>query len=113
MRLSTPHWWWHWYNWSPLLSPSTYEREAGVESEGVVLQDLEPALREVADKVVLSAERLDVKALLHQEVEAGWKRIGVVVCGPAGLCDDTHAAVVSLGKTDGAIFELEVDAFSC
>ncbi|QKD60025.2 ferric reductase like transmembrane component-domain-containing protein [Fusarium oxysporum Fo47] len=80
---------------------------------GVVLQDLEPALREVADKVVLSAERLDVKALLHQEAEAGWKRIGVVVCGPAGLCDDTRAAVVSLGKTDGAIFELEVDAFSC
>ncbi|KAL9563766.1 hypothetical protein ACKAV7_012155 [Fusarium commune] len=82
------------------------------ESSRPLLQDLEPALREVADKVVLVAERLDVKALLHQEVEAGWKRIGVVVCGPAGLCDDTRAAVASLGKTGGAIFELEVDAFS-
>ncbi|SCO02339.1 related to ferric reductase Fre2p [Fusarium fujikuroi] len=82
------------------------------ESSKPLLQDLEPALSEVADKVVFVAERLDVKALLHQEVEAGWKRIGVVVCGPAGLCDDTRAAVVRLGKTAGAVFELEVDAFS-
>ncbi|KAH7214456.1 ferric reductase like transmembrane component-domain-containing protein [Fusarium oxysporum] len=81
------------------------------ESSRPLLQDLEPALSEVADKVVLVAERLDVKALLHQEVEAGWKRIGVVVSGPAGLCDDTRAAVVSLGKKGGAVFELEVDTF--
>lgn len=82
------------------------------ESSKSLLQDLEPALSEVADKVVLVAERLDVKALLHREVEAGWKRIGVVVCGPAGLCDDTRSAVATLGKTGGAVFELEVDAFS-
>ncbi|CZR47948.1 uncharacterized protein FPRO_13615 [Fusarium proliferatum ET1] len=82
------------------------------ESSRPLLQDLEPALGKVADKVVLVAERLDVKAFLQQEVEAGWKRIGVVVCGPAGLCDDTRAAVVSLGKTGRAVFELEVDAFS-
>ncbi|KAG5745599.1 hypothetical protein H9Q69_013337 [Fusarium xylarioides] len=82
------------------------------ESSRPLLQDLEPALNEIADKVILVGERLDVRALLEHEVEAGWKRIGVVVCGPPGLCDSTRSAVVSVGKASEAVFELEVDAFS-
>ncbi|KAF5566522.1 ferric reductase Fre2p [Fusarium phyllophilum] len=82
------------------------------ESSRPLLQDLEPALSEIADKVISVGEQLDVKALLEHEVEAGWKRIGVVVCGPPGLCDSTRSAVVSVGKTNEAVFELEADAFS-
>ncbi|KAF5980140.1 ferric reductase Fre2p [Fusarium bulbicola] len=82
------------------------------ESSRPLLKDLEPALSEIADKVISVGERLDVKALLEHEVEAGWKRIGVVVCGPPGLCDSTRSAVVSVGKAREAVFELEVDAFS-
>jgi predicted ferric reductase len=77
-----------------------------------LLQDLDPALSEIADKVISVGERLDVRALLEQDVEAGWKRIGVVVCGPPGLCDSTRSAVVSVGKASEVVFELEVDAFS-
>ncbi|KAF5644084.1 ferric reductase Fre2p [Fusarium sp. NRRL 52700] len=40
------------------------------ESSRSLLQDLEPALSEVADKAVLVGERPDVKALLNQKVEA-------------------------------------------
>ncbi|KAF5627268.1 ferric reductase Fre2p [Fusarium tjaetaba] len=82
------------------------------ESSRPLLQDLEPALSEIADKVISLGERLDVKALLEHEVEAGWKRIGVVVCGPPGLCDTTRSVVVSVGRASDAVFELEVDAFS-
>ncbi|KAF4503262.1 ferric reductase Fre2p [Fusarium agapanthi] len=82
------------------------------ESSRPLLKDLEPALSEIADKVISVGERLDVTALLEHEVEAGWKAIGVVVCGPPGLCDSTRSAVVSVGKASEAVFELEVDAFS-
>lgn len=77
-----------------------------------LVQDLETALLGIADKAVLIDERLDVDALLAQEIESGWKRIGVVVCGPAGLCDSVRLAVVRFGQREKAVFELEVDAFS-
>ncbi|KAF4432592.1 ferric reductase Fre2p [Fusarium acutatum] len=82
------------------------------ETSRSLLQDLEPALSEIADKVISVGERLDVTALLEHEVEAGWKRIGVVVCGPPGLCDTTRSVVVSVGRASEVVFELEVDAFS-
>ncbi|KAL8339391.1 hypothetical protein RB601_005789 [Gaeumannomyces tritici] len=48
--------------------------------------------------------RLDVAAILDRE--AGWKRVGVVVCGPAGLCDDVRALVAERG------WGLQVEAYS-
>ncbi|KAI0888490.1 ferric reductase like transmembrane component-domain-containing protein [Annulohypoxylon maeteangense] len=77
-----------------------------------LMKDLGTALGKVADKVVLVGERLDVNALLAQEVSSGWKRVGVVVCGPGGLCDDVRESVVSFGRREKTVFELEVDAFS-
>lgn len=77
-----------------------------------LVQDLETALAAVADKAVLVGKRLNVDALLAQEIESGWRRIGVVVCGPAGLCDGVRQAVVKFGRSEKAVFELEVDAFS-
>ena len=82
------------------------------ESTQALLKDLETALTVIADRTVLVGERLDVKALLEQKVEAGWKKVGVVVCGPAGLCDSVRTAVVTLRRTSEVVFELEVDAFS-
>ncbi|TLS22377.1 uncharacterized protein PpBr36_09920 [Pyricularia pennisetigena] len=83
------------------------------ETSRALLEDLEPALDGLADKVVVVGRRLDVDALLMREVQAGWKRVGVVVCGPPGLCDHTRTAVVRAGKkTTGTVFELEVDAFT-
>jgi hypothetical protein len=35
----------------------------------------------------------------EERKKAGWRRIGIVVCGPGGLCDDVRAAVVvEVGK---------------
>ena len=79
--------------------------------EGLV-QDLATALGKIADKEVQVGKRLDVESLLAQEVQAGWSRVGVVVCGPAGLCDDVRAAVVRFGRQVKTVFELEVDAFT-
>ncbi|KAI1766945.1 ferric reductase like transmembrane component-domain-containing protein [Hypoxylon sp. FL1150] len=75
-------------------------------------KDLATALENIVDKEVLIGKRLSIKALLAQEVQAGWDRIGVVVCGPDSLCDDVRAAVVVFGRREKAVFELEVDAFS-
>jgi predicted ferric reductase len=77
-----------------------------------LVQELDGALSAAAEKEVLVGQRLDVKALLAQEVQAGWKKIGVVVCGPGGLCDAVRAEVSRLGRREKTVFELEVDAYS-
>ncbi|RYP64310.1 hypothetical protein DL771_008812 [Monosporascus sp. 5C6A] len=80
-------------------------------AEGLV-KDLIMGLDSIADKEVLIGKRLDVHSLLAQEVQAGWDKVGVVVCGPAELCDAVRAVVVSFGRQEKTVFELEVDAFT-
>jgi len=66
----------------------------------------------MADKEVLIGERLNIEALLRNEVDVGYKKVGVVVCGPAGMCDDVRAIVAGFGRSGKIVFELEVEAFS-
>jgi hypothetical protein len=47
----------------------------------------------ISEKDVKVGQRLDVRALLSQEVQSGWSKIGIVACGPGGLCDDVRAEV--------------------
>ncbi|EJD42991.1 ferric reductase transmembrane component 4 [Auricularia subglabra TFB-10046 SS5] len=72
---------------------------------------IEPALLKV-EKDIRIGERFDVAALLREEAQVGWDKIGVVVCGPGGLCDDVRAAVTSLSREGEVEVELEVEAFS-
>lgn len=82
------------------------------ESAECMVRELDPFLESLAEKHVTVGQRLDVNALLGLEAQMGWKKIGVVVCGPGGLCDSVRAAVVRAGRAGKAVFELEVDAFS-
>lgn len=82
------------------------------ESAQALVQELDPVLKGISDKEVLIGQRPDINALLMQEVLAGWKRVGVVVCGPGGFADDVRAMVVKLGRHEKTVFELEVDAYS-
>ncbi|KAL9127263.1 MAG: hypothetical protein Q9217_003822 [Psora testacea] len=77
-----------------------------------LVQAMEGVLSRVSEKDVRVGRRLDIRALLSQEVHSGWAKIGVVACGPGGLCDDVSAAVATAGKKEKAIFELQVDAYS-
>ncbi|KAF6834202.1 ferric-chelate reductase [Colletotrichum musicola] len=81
--------------------------ECLVESLGAILKD-------VREKEISVGRRLDIQALIREEADLGWSKIAVVVCGPAGMCDDTRAVVAQLGKEKSGTcsFELEVDAFS-
>ena len=69
-------------------------------------------LRGLAEKDVRIGTRLGIEGLLADEVAAGWRKIGVVVSGPGSLCDDVRAAVVAAGRQGGAVFAMEVDAYS-
>jgi predicted ferric reductase len=82
------------------------------ESARCLVDDLEGALSGVVDKDIKIGSRTDVKQLLVEEMEAGWERVGVIVSGPGGLCDDVRAAVVAAGKLGKTEFELEVEAYS-
>lgn len=82
------------------------------EDAACLVDAVEGALRGIADKQVRVGTRTDIAGVLAAEVEAGWARIGVVACGPGGLCDDVRAEVARAGRRSGVVFELEVDAYS-
>ncbi|KAH6681031.1 ferric reductase transmembrane component 4 [Plectosphaerella plurivora] len=77
-----------------------------------LIRVVEGALGGVAEKEVQIGARTDIEGVLAAEVEAGWSRIGVVACGPGGLCDDARAAVARAGRKTKVVFELQVDAYS-
>lgn len=81
-------------------------------SAEALVREVKPALAFLKEQQVQIGERLDVDALLRAEVASGCKRVGVVVCGPGGMCDDVRARVAALGRRTDTKFELEVEAFS-
>ncbi|KAK3997865.1 Ferric/cupric reductase transmembrane component 1 [Cladorrhinum sp. PSN332] len=90
------------------------------DSARCLVTELAPVLGRVGEgnKEIRVGRRLDVEGLLREEQEMGWGRVGVVVSGPGGLCDDVRAEVARLGranarrKGNGCAFVLEVDAYS-
>ena len=82
------------------------------ETAQAIVEDLSPVLENIADREIRISDRLNVETLLRQEIATGYERVGVVVCGPGGLCDDVRALVSRLGRHEKTVFELEVDAFS-
>ncbi|KAI0115736.1 ferric-chelate reductase [Nemania sp. FL0031] len=88
-----------------------YSVKAADES---LLHSIFAALNGMREKEINVDQRLDIHALLQGEVNLKWFRIGVVVCGPVGMCDDVRATVSQLGKENAGqcTFELEVDSFS-
>lgn len=77
-----------------------------------LVDDLSDVLRGLREKEVSVGGRLNVADILRKEEAEGWKRIGVVVCGPGGLCDDVRSLVSRRGRVGGAVWELDVEAFS-
>jgi hypothetical protein len=84
------------------------------ESAKCLVDDLDGVMGQLAssDKDVRVGSRLDIKQLLAEEIAAGWERVGIVVSGPAGLCDDVRAAVVATGRTEKTQLELQVEVYS-
>jgi hypothetical protein len=77
-----------------------------------LVEEMDVVLRDVADKEVVVGKRLNIAELLRVEAESGYGKVGIVVCGPGGMCDDVRARVAALGRVGRTIFKLEVDAFS-
>ena len=75
---------------------------------------LSSVLNVVREKEICIGKRLDIVNLLRDECDAGFSKIGVVVCGPPAMCDDVRAIVAQLGKerSGKCSLELEVHAFS-
>ncbi|KAK5652928.1 hypothetical protein OQA88_9407 [Cercophora sp. LCS_1] len=85
------------------------------ESAQVLVSAMDPVIGRLdQDNVQIRVgQRFNPSELLDEEAQAGWAKIGVVVCGPGGLCDDARAAVVAAGKKyRGTEFVLEVEAYS-
>ncbi|KAI1360843.1 ferric-chelate reductase [Xylaria arbuscula] len=79
-----------------------------------LLESLSAVLNQVKEKEISVGQRLDFTSLLRDEANLGWPRIGIVVCGPVGMCDHIRAITVRLGraKAGQCTFELQVDTFS-
>lgn len=78
------------------------------------VDSLSSVLDEFREKEIAVGLRLDLDSLLRDEASLGWSKIAVVVCGPAGTCDDVRSIVARLGRENAGkcSFGLEVDAFS-
>jgi predicted ferric reductase len=77
-----------------------------------LVDEMSTALGNIADKQVLVGQRFDIRKLLQEGVAIGYKKVGVVVCGPAEMCDEARAVVAGLGRGSKTVFELHIDAFS-
>lgn len=83
------------------------------ETAKCLVEAVDSVLSGIAEKDVRIGSRLDVGKLLAEELDSGWRKVGVVVSGPGGLCDDVRAAVSAAGKKGtNTVFELEVEAYS-
>jgi NAD(P)H-flavin reductase len=78
-----------------------------------LVDSLTAVVDEVCEKEIAVGNRLNVNALLRDEVNLGWSKVAVVVCGPVGMCDDIRAVMARLGReiAGRCSLELEVDAF--
>lgn len=84
------------------------------EAQRDVIDHLQPALDNIAtsDRHVVVGNRMDIGRVIEDEVRDGWGLIGVLVCGPGGMCDDVRKEVVRLGRITATRFELQVEAFA-
>lgn len=82
------------------------------ETAQCLVEAVDVVLSGIAEKDIRIGRRLDVGELLAKEVDCGWGKVGVVVSGPGGLCDDVRAAIVAAGKKGNTVFELEVEAYT-
>jgi predicted ferric reductase len=81
-------------------------------SDQALVDEMCTALGNVADKQVLVGQRFDIEELLQRDMVIGYKKVSVVVCGPAEMCDEVRAVVAGLGRGSKTVFELHVDVFS-
>jgi predicted ferric reductase len=86
-------------------------------SASSLVHEVEGALARV-EKDIRLGERLDLAALLAEEAEMGYESIGVIVCGPGGMCDEVRSRVSAMGRRSGRetqgrglVWELQVDVF--
>jgi predicted ferric reductase len=68
------------------------------QSAGCLFDVLEEVVARVNDKDIRIGRRLDIAALVIDEAEAGWKKLGVVESGPPQLFDDARALVTAIAK---------------
>ena len=85
------------------------------EDARCLVEAMEPAIARLAKENVdvRIGPRLEVVDLLELEIQAGWAKVAVVVCGPGAMCDDVRQLVVAAAKRcKKTTFVLDVEAYS-
>lgn len=81
-------------------------------AQAALVEELQPCIPGHVERSILVGGRNDMDMALAEEVKAGWGLVGVVVCGPGGMCDQVRNTVALLGKTyPSTKWELDVEAF--
>lgn len=82
------------------------------ESQTALVRELERTIPGHVERSIIIGGRNNVESALMAEVEAGWRLVGVVACGPGKICDDIRNRVAGLGRTHSATkWELDIEAF--
>lgn len=69
------------------------------------------AVLEGREQDIRVGSRFDMRQVIRAEGARRGEVLGVIVCGPAGMCDDARQAVVELGQR-GKKIDLRIEAFS-
>lgn len=81
-------------------------------SQTALVRELERTIPGHVERSIMIGGRNSVERALMAEVEAGWKLVGVVACGPGKMCDDVRNRVAGLGRSYPATkWELDIEAF--
>lgn len=99
------------YLWASINSKLYWSVRA---TNDLLVQEFEGAIgNSKAERDVKVGERFVMSDVLEREVEVlgGKGTLGVVVCGPAGMCDELREAVVRVSKRGDVVIDLHVEAF--
>jgi predicted ferric reductase len=76
-----------------------------------LIEEFSAAIAHIGEKEILVGGRFNVSDLIEKETVVGGG-FAVIVCGPAGMCDDVRQTVVDVGKQTKVVIDLHVEAFS-
>ena len=82
------------------------------ENAQCLVEELQPLLDTLPEKEILVGQRLDMSALVKNEIHAGWMRIGIVCSGPAEMLDHAREiAEIAQANHPKVRLELHTDAY--
>lgn len=72
-------------------------------SDQSVVDSLVHALEFAQEKEIVLGRKVAIPVLLQEDASIGWRKNVVVVCGPAGMCDEARVAIAKIAMAKAEV----------